>query len=309
MLFRSEIIKAYKDDLKGKTILHPTTAIIRFLLDKMNDDEINQFEAILMGELQPNNSLSDKVKYALTTYYEYSFRKNNIANPNYIKVMQLNYNKPELAIKISDPLDRQGVSRVTASYIKNGHSESLLMSYRPFLSDLFDIQQKNQQISELSIFNSTFKINNQSTTLFQLDLVNIKSLPARSRFFKPVSWQFYTGFNRGNPTENLDYETEFGLGITNNMSFLTVNYGINAGVDFTTGDYYYKPNAIILARLSDHLKIGFNAHEKHYKDKTYVERNTFASLSFNSYALNTRYISKSSNNKKTVMLSLHYYFD
>lgn len=304
-----EVIKKHKNNYKAYRVLHPTATIVRYLLDDMSQTEKDQFEGIIEGKQLPDNTLTDKIKYALVSYYEYDFRKNRVANPNYNKVMQLSYTPPELDIESPQPLEKQGISRVSAGYLKSRENESMLFAYRPFLLDIFDIQPKDQQAFELLSFNPVIQINNNTTSLHQLDIISIKSLPARSRYFKPVSWHFYTGLNRNNPAENLNYETEFGLGLTNKLSFLSLNYGVNLGIDMTDGDYYYKPNATLLARLGDKLKLGLNASEKYYQENKYIERIAFVSLAVGEYTLNARYTSRTSRNNELIMFSVNRYFE
>jgi len=303
-----EVIKAYKGMYKDKRVLYPISIQVNHLLDQMTDKESSQFEAVINGEMLPVNTLSNRVKYALSIYYEYDFRKNHIANANYDLTMKLNYTLPELNIETSDPLDKQDAGRVSVGYIHDIQGDSMLVSYRPMMLDLLDIQQ-NKQASELTVFNPVIKLNKETTYLHQLDLISIKSLPVRSRYFKPVSWRFYTGFNRKNPDEDLNYEMEFGFGLSNRLSVFSLNYAVNIGADFTSGDYYYKPNATLLARLSDHFKIGINAYEKYYEHKKYIERNVFVSLGFGQYALNAQYTSSSSTDDEAITLSLYSYFD
>lgn len=304
-----EVAKKYKYRYTEHRVLHPVATVVRHLLHTMSRTEKQQFEGVLEGEAVPDGSLSDTVKYALASYYEYDFRVNRVANPNYDKVMQLNYTRPEPDIEPPQPMDKQGFSRMSLGYLKYGIQESMLISYRPFLLDLFDLQQQGQQAYELSLFNPVIQVNNDTTSLYQFDLISMKSLPGRSRYFKPLSWQFYTGLNRKNLAGDLNYETEFGLGMTNTLAFLSLHYAVNAGIDMSAGDYYYKPNAILLARLGDHVQIGLDASEKYYEETKYIERNAFVSFGFGDYALHARYTTTSSTDDEQVTLTFNRYFD
>lgn len=303
-----EVIKAYKGMYKDKRVLYPTSVTINNLLEEMTEQESLQFESIISGEMLPVNTLSNRVKYALSIYYEYEFKKKHIVKTNYEWVTKLHYTRPDLNIETSEPLDRQATSRVSIGYRHDTQGDNMLIAYRPMLLDILDIHQ-NKQTSELTVFNPVLILNNEASYLQQLDLISLKSRPIRSRYFKPVSWSFYTGLNRQNPQRDLNYETEFGLGLSNRLSVISLNYTLNLGVDFTSGNYYYKPNATLLARLSDHIKLGINAYEKKYQENKYIERNAFATLSFGQYAISAKYTSQSSTEVEVISLSLHAYFD
>lgn len=304
-----EVIKQHRFNYTAHQVLYPTATIVQSLLAGMSKTEQDRFADIIEGKQLPNDKLSDRLKYALASYYEYNFRVNHIANANYDKVMQLHYTRPALDIATPEPLDKQGASRIAVGYLKTDSRQSMLLSYRPFLQDLLDLQPQDQQTFELSLFEPVLQIHHDTTSLYQFDLISMKSLPARSRYFKPVSWQFYTGLNRNNPAGELDYETEFGLGMTNKVAFLSLNYALNIGVDFSAGDYYYKPNATLLATFGDHFKLGLTASEKYYNGKKYIERNAFASLGYANYALQARYTTTSANQGEQLMLTLNRYFD
>ena len=301
-----EVAKAYKDLHKYKRVLYPTSVQVNYILDEMSDIEQSQFQAVLDGELHPDDTLSNRVKYTLNLYYEYDFRKKHVTNPHYDKVVKLNYSKPNLNIDSAEPLNKQSASKVSAGYIHNRRGDGVLLAYRPLIRDLIDTQQDNQA-SELILFNPVMQINNEATYLQQLDLISIKSLPTRSRYFKPISWQFYTGLNRNNPEEKLNYETEIGIGLSNRLSLINLTYAINIGSDFTTGDSYYKPDLTLLANFGDYFKIGFNAYEKYYEDKKYIERTIFTTLRFGQYALNMNY-SNTTSSDVVISVNLFHYF-
>ena len=304
-----EVITKNKHRYKTQTVLYPSAVKLIHLFDNMSDSQQDLFESIVDGAEPVAEILSDELKYALALYYEYQFKKNNTVLPNYNKVMQLGYTKPPISIDAPAPLQRQGFSRAGIAYRKHEKDETMLLTYRPFLRDVFDTQQNREQTSTLSLFNTAIEVNHHTISLHQFDVLDINSTPFRTRFFKPVSWHFYSGFNRANPHQKLDYETEFGLGMTHRFSMLSLNYNLHAGVDMSSGDHYYKPNVAILVNVSDYFRFGLNAYEKYYDQDIYIERDAFASLSFEQYAVNARYSTTSSTSGGMFTLSIFSYFN
>ena len=303
-----EVIKKQKDRIKSYRVLYPAAVTVRQLVSGMTEIEEDQFAQILAGSAAPVNTLSDRVKQALVVYYEYHFRKNHISSPNYTDVMQLRYQPVMLDIPAPQPLQQQNASRMVISHVSQAHQERLRIAYRPFLHDLFDIQMQEQPDFELSLFSPVVQLTDEVVSLYAFDLFEMKSLPERSRFFNPLSWQFYTGLNRNNPDEELDFETEFGLGLTYRLGIVMFNGSLNIGVDLSEGDYYYKPNASLLLRLGDRLKIGIDASEKYYQDDHYIERNVFASFGFDQNALHVQYKTTSASDEPILEAAWFHYF-
>ena len=302
-----EVIKSYRHFFKKETVLYPNSVLVKHNLRQMTEKELDQFEGVLNGDIYPDETLSNRVIYTLSVYYEYAFRNNKTHHPNYDAVTKLKYTTPSSNIKTVKPLQKPAASRMAVGFFNDRKNTGVLLSYRPMLYGLHETQQNAQQ-SELVLFNPVFKITSETSHLEQLNFISIKSFPTRSTYFKPVSWQFYTGLNRNNPNGELNFETEFGFGLSNRLNFLSLHYGINIGLDFTEEKAYYKPNVDLNIFSGENIKIGLQASEKIYSDTKYIERSAFISLAVGNHGLLAKYTSLAPEDKRRLDVSYHYYF-
>jgi len=303
-----DVIKRYKTQYTRHTVLQPVTRKIQFLLKDMPERDLGQFEQVLAGELDPDNTLPNHVKQVLYLYYDHAYRSQRIKHPNYQKVLRLKYQREKLDIPSPQPMDKPGAHRISIGHLKQDGQESALLSYRPVLQGLRDTLITEQQDFELSLFQPMVRIQDNTSYLHQFDFINLKSFPTRSYLYKPLSWQFYTGFNRNNLKQSLNYETEFGLGLSYQLSLFSMNYSINIGSDLSLGDYYYKPNITALLRLGDNFKIGIEASEKYYEHHQFITRSGFVSFTTGNHGLTLEYSQLPHLEQESMNLSYHYYF-
>jgi len=303
-----DVIKYHEKSIIKKEVSLPTVIKTKELIETMNKYEKMQFQSVISNKLDPNIVESDKVIESLINYYEYNFRRYNHIFDNYETVMSLKHTKSNLNHDIPEPLERDAPSKIGIGLYGDSRKNGIYLQYRPFLRDVYDIQKDTQQESELNLFNLDLIAYTDEIKIEELNIISIKSLSMRSKFFTPYSWMFFAGANRDNTENSLNFETEFGFGATTSISTAIVNYTLNSGIDVTENELYLKPELSLTLYISSNIKFGLSSSYKYYNDHHYIQSELFMTYRLSDLTIQTRYKSNNSDIDKKIIVMLNYYF-
>lgn len=286
-----EVARNHKSRFRNNHVLFPISVELNTIINSLSHEDYEKFQDIIAGDILPSNELSNDVKFALASYNEFTKTSSDQNLKSHQEISRLKYTRPSLKISASDPLDRQDASRLGLSYINSDAGNITSLSYQPLLLDITDNQSAYHTESRLVLFSPVIHITDDKTYLEKFDIYSVRSMPVRNNLFKPMSWNFYTGFNRDNLKRSLNYETEFGLGLTNDLAGITLNYSLSLGIDVSTGDYYYKPALILLAGTGQHFKTGIEISEKYFENDKYINRLVFMTFTSGNHDVKLSYTS------------------
>jgi len=242
-----DTLQEYKNNIVERKVFLSLINKIDYLYNALSKEDKTKFEEIIRKNTIVDNSLHNDLKLLLINYYQFQFRKFHTSYKNYNSVMDLNYEDILIENNSLNPIDKKA-SYIGITYIQNEENDkSLLLSYRPLYSDIHDFKYNNLQNTEFSVFKTVLKLEDKSLSIEQFDIMSMKSYAKRSVYYKPLSWQLYSGFNKENNDENLKFTNEIGLGVTqqvfNNINIsLLGNVGLSNITPFIGGEVYISKN-------------------------------------------------------------------
>jgi hypothetical protein len=280
---------------------------LNLLLKNMTLSEKKLFNKIIESQEPINDNAPDVVKEAMVIYTTFNFRRFHNIHKNYENVMNQTYNKKEIVDKTPDPLLKSKPSNLGMGYFSNKKDTYLNINYRPLFIDLFDIQNNDLQESQIDTFTFDLLLKENHIKLNKFDLINIKSLPLQTSYYKPLSWALYSGFNRDNNKEDLNYTNEFGLGRTLELNdFLRASFLLNTGIDNL--NYFIKPNLLLNFYTSVNTKVGISSSYKRYDGEYFYQNELYTSYKYRSYLFSFKYSNDNSKNTDKYFISAKYNF-
>lgn len=269
----------YKKNVKNIQTILPLDKEIVLLYKKMNFKEKKIFnEIVKMKYLGNYKTLPNITKEAIVKFYQYMFYSKKIVYPNYNEVVKLKYKKEKLDTKkIKDPLQETMPSEIFLFY--NSNDNSFLFSFRPFLIDKYDLQNKLLEEKQYSVFAPTFYWKKNHFKLEKFDFMNSVSIVKNYSFIKDISWKLYLGLNRENYKRKLSFEFETGIGNTHPFFKGMFNWLLNLGFDVGhINQLYLKPEINFMYYFSNNFKIGDIFYYKIFSNtKIYYMNETFLS--------------------------------
>lgn len=299
------------EDLEKKVIEEnrfiPLINKLNLLIQNMSFEEKKEFNRIIETNENINKNTPDIVKEALVIHTTFNFRRFHNVYKNYENVMSQNFEKSNIQDNSLDPLMKTKPSNLGIGYFTNENNHYLNIEYRPLFINLYDIQNNDLQESQIETFTTEFFINYKTIKLNTLDIIDIKSFPLQLDYYKPLSWNVYSGLNRENYNEKLLYNNEFGLGrtfsLTNNSKF---SFLINLGLEEL--DYYIKPNLFIEYFPTNDSKVGLLSYFKQYENENFNKNEIFYSHKYSDYIFSIKYILDNSVNPNKYFLNIKYNF-
>lgn len=300
-------VQDFENKVSEKHRFIPLINKLNLLIQKMNSSEKKEFNRIIETKEDIAESTPHIVKEALVIYTTFNFRRFHNVYKNYENVMSQNFEKQEIKDISPDPLMKTKPSNFGIGYYSNKNDNYINIEYRPLFINLYDIQNNDLQESQVETFTIDFLINNKSAKLNTLDIIDIKSLPLQLDYYKPISWNIYSGFNRENNKEELLYTNEFGIGRTLEfMDISRLSFLINAGIDNL--DYFIKPNMLIETFITSNSKIGISSYFKQYERDDFYKNEMFFSYKYFDNIITLRLISDYTENDKKYFLSSKFNF-
>jgi hypothetical protein len=299
-------INSLKDKINNTTTLIPIYNKINSLISKMSKDEVDIFNKVIKTNKLPKGTLSDIVKEALVYYSIYNFRKHHIAFKNYDEIMNFKYKKTVLKNNYTDPLKKTQPSNIGIGYYNSSTKNGTSISFRPLLLDKHDIQNNKLQEADISLLNTELIYTNNDIKLYKFDLLDINSYAVQNNFHKPLSWSFYSGYNRNNLSNNLKIENYIGLGATrkyfNSFNSILINVGIENDIAYVKPIYNF-------SKTYKNVKFGFSIYTKNYtKNNRYINKTFYFNLKLKSFLLGIDLINDNSINDNQLNYSLKYNF-
>lgn len=273
----------------------------------MSNSERNLFNKIIETKEEVNLNTPDIIKEALVIYTTFNFRRFHNIDKNYENIMSQTFVKNETIDYSPDPLLKTKPSNIGLGYLTNENHKYTFLQYRPLFLDLYDIQYNDLQESQTNTFTFDFLINENDFKLDKFDIVSIKSLPLQTNYYNPVSWNVYSGFNRQNIKENLQFNNEIGIGRTLSINdFSRISFLLNIGSDNL--NYYGKPNLLLNIYSSLNSKIGISSSYKKYDGDYFYQNDIYSSYRYKDYTLTAKYTKDNSENENKYLLYLKYNF-
>jgi hypothetical protein len=279
---------------------------LKLLIMKMNSEEKSLFFNIINNKSFVDKETPDIVKEAMVSYTTFHFRKLKKVYRNYNSVMEQSYQKEVIQDNSLQPLAKTKPSNLTIGMYRKSDMDYVYMSYRPLFLELFDYQNNSMQESEITTFNWDARVNDNKMILDRFDLANIKSLPKVSKFFRPVSWSLYSGFNRENESEYLSWINEFAIGKT--YSFENSYISLLGYIGFENDRFYGKPEIIYSYYFSNRIKLGFKNYYKKYIKESYSLNRYYLSYKKEKISYGISLIEKDAITSKDVLFTVKYNF-
>ncbi|HEB55049.1 MAG TPA: DUF4105 domain-containing protein [Gammaproteobacteria bacterium] len=163
-----------------------------------------------VAEKKPFTELSaERQVNIIDTAYQYlRYQHNNkqrdplVAKQSYRLLVMLNTYPRDKQTKIpiktpSQPQQGHGSKRLDLGLGKRNDNAYLNLGFKMSFHDLEDNIKGYLQGAQINIGTMQLRLeDNVGLRLYNLDLINVFSLSPRNRFFKPLSWKVYTGFER-----------------------------------------------------------------------------------------------------------------
>lgn len=302
-----DTIKEYQKRIVSKFKYIPLVNKLNLLLEKMTQKEKELFNKIIKTNEDIKEEYPDIIKEAMVSYSTFYFRRFHRVYKNYDSAMEQAYIKQSIVDKTGEPLQRTQPSNLGIGLFNQNNQDYFQFHYRPLFIGLHDIQTNSLQESEVNIFTFDFIMNNKTSKLNKLDLLNIKSYPQQLNFYQPISWSIYSGLHRENKYNDLKFVNEFGVGRTNNFfNQINTTFFLSAGLENIK--IYLKPSLNISSYLSNNSKIGINTYYKQFDNKSFHQTKCYLSIKKDNllYQLNLNY--DKSEMKKSYLLNIKYNF-
>ncbi|WP_151901342.1 hypothetical protein [Sulfurimonas hydrogeniphila] len=220
--------------------------------------------------------------------------------------MNLHYRDINIKYNNINPLDKKP-SALGIEYANNTNKEaSIVLSYRPLYSDIYDFDYNKLHENEFSIFNTEINIKKNSLSLDKLTLLSIKSYAKRTVFYKPISWQIYSGLNKNNIDTKIKLTNQIGLGITKQY-FYRISASILCNIGLNNITPYIGSEIYISKYIGKNIKLGINSYVNVFsKNKNYYSNNIFLSFKQQNLLYTLKYNNKTNN--KYFRFGIRYYF-
>lgn len=302
-----QTVQDFEEKIEKKDRYIPSINKLNLLIKKMSNSERNLFNKIIETKEEVNLNTPDIIKEALVIYTTFNFRRFHNIDKNYENIMSQTFVKNETIDYSPDPLLKTKPSNIGLGYLTNENHKYTFLQYRPLFVDLYDIQYNDLQESQTNTFTFDFLINENDFKLDKFDIVSIKSLPLQTNYYNPVSWNVYSGFNRQNIKENLQFNNEIGVGRTLSINdFSRISFLLNLGSDNL--NYYGKPNLLLNIYSSQNSKIGISSSYKKYDGDYFYQNDIYSSYKYKDYTLTAKYTKDNSENENKYLLYLKYNF-
>lgn len=302
-----QTVQDFENRIEKKERFIPLINKLNLLIKKMSTSEKNLFNEIIKTKKQVSQNTPDIVKEALVIYTTFNFRAFHNVDKNYEDIMAQTFIKQKIDDSSPEPLLKTKPSNIGIGHYTNETNKYIFFQYRPLFIDLYDIQYNDLQESQTNTFTFDFLINEQDLNLQKFDILNIKSLPLQTNYYNPVSWNLYSGFNRENKKQNLQFNNEIGIGRTLNINYFTkVSFLLNAGSDNL--NYYGKPNLLLNISSSNNSKIGISSSYKKYDGDYFYQNDLYSSYKLKDYLITAKYTFDNSENVNKYLIYLKYNF-
>jgi hypothetical protein len=305
-----ETLSRFSDKFNKRTKVIPLANIAKENIHKLNEREKNKFKKIVKGDLIVTGADSTELKDAVKSYYLYSFRRNNIALPNYNENVSYHMISSDYTVsdKLIDPLDKSKPSKLSSGVGIYRNESYLSLKFRAALIEIENFQKNSLHESELSILSTSVLVNNRRSYIQEIDLVSVKLLPQSEDLFESYSWQGNLSINRFNPTNSNALAYKAGVGKTLSK-FGQISILVNVG-----GDHNEKFNSLYLSPEFKYIlyysKVKFLIG---YENKIYQKKNLGlinSGLSYyisKNYELNYNYQKTTTNNSLST-LNISYFY-
>lgn len=302
-----ETLKEFKNNIIKKYKFIPLINKLELLVRKMSENEKKLFISIIENKKDVKDTYPDIVKEAMANYTTLYFRKFRKVYKNYDSVVDKSYYKQNINDQSSDPLLKTQPSNIGLGISKQKNNNFLYLHYRPLFIDMADIQDNKLQQSQVSILTFDVLLNDKVSKLSKLDLINIKSYPSQTIFYKPISWAVLSGLNRFNNNNSLKLDNKLSMGksvLLNNNLYMNSMLSIG----FESSVFYSAPELSFTYNLGNSNKIGFSTEFKYYfKDEYYINK-AFYSYRYKNFIYQFNYDHDSSIDPNKFTLHVKYNF-
>lgn len=302
-----QTVSDFENKIIEKKRFIPLINKLNILIKNMTESEKKLFNNIIESQESINSNTPDIVKEAMVIYTTFNFRRFHNIHRNYKNVMNQKYTKQNILDVTPDPLLKSKPSNLGIGYFSNEKNSYINIHYRPLFIDLFDIQNNDLQESQIDTFAFDFLLKENHSKLNKFNLINIKSLPLQTSYYKPLTWSLYSGFNRANNKENLNYTNELGIGRTLSINdFSRASFLLNVGIDNL--NYFIKPNILLNFYTSANTKTSIYTSYKYYSGEYFYQNKLYTSYKYKNYLFTLKYTNDNSENKNKYLISLKYNF-
>lgn len=301
-----DTLQQYEGNITKKQVFLSLIYKIDYLYNNLSNKDKEKFNKIIKYNTIVDNNLSNNLKLILINYYQFQFRKFHISYKNYNSIMNLHYHNSDIKYHNITPINKK-TSTFAIKYIEEKHQKnSLVLSYRPLYSDLYDFNYNPLQETEFSVFNTEIRVEKNLLSLNKLTFLSIKSYAKRTVFYQPISWQIYSGLNKNNIDQKIKLKNQIGLGITKEYfdktkTTILANIGINNITPFIGPEIY------ISKYIRNKIHLGVDFYENlTFKKQNYYNSTIFLSLKQKDLIYSIKYTN--STKKKHVSFEIKYYF-
>jgi len=273
-----DTLQEFQSDIIGQKTFLSLVYKLDYLYKKLSQHEKKQFESIIQSNSTvDDNNLSNNLKVMLIDYYQFQFRKFHISYKNYNNIMKLHYQTIDINDTTINPLEKKP-SLLKLEYQNSKNDTSVLLTYRPFYSSIYDFSDTNIQENEFKIFTPEIKLTKNNISLNKLTLLSIKSYAKQTIYYKPISWQISSTFDRHNTEEKIKFTNQLGAGISKNyFSNISSTTLFNIGIENFTP--YIRPELYIAIYINKKIRLQENSYiNLYYNKKSYFKHDISFSI-------------------------------
>jgi hypothetical protein len=151
------------------------------------------------------------------------FKRFHTSKADFNDVKKITYIKTKIDKK--DDFEPKKSHKIGIGVNKQKNENVKILNFRPALFDKFERRDNLLSESTLELLNVSISEVNQNVKLENFDIIKMESFNKRFDFYEPISWRFYSGFNRTFQNKELNPLVEIGFGLTKGNEVISF-YGL-----------------------------------------------------------------------------------
>lgn len=248
-----DVLKDFQKDIVKKRTYYSLISKINYLYSLLSKEDKRKFKFIIDKNIDVKNSETDELKEILYNYYQFYFRKYHISFENYNDIKKLNFKKTQIKENFNNLFNKK-TSFVSIKRHTGNQKKKILVTYRPLYEELSDFQTDKLGNKEFALFKTELSLEKNDIALNSFTLLSIKSYAYRFLYYKPISWEVSSEYNRKNIDNRLKLQNEFGLGLSYEI-FDDFHFSLMCDIGIENTNIYFKPHLYFEKSFKSNIKL------------------------------------------------------
>lgn len=248
-----DTLHLFQKNIVNRSIYFSLITKIDYLYTRLSEKDKKKFDLIIQKNLHVSNNESNELKELVYYYYQFYFRKFHISYKNYNSILKLQYQKTTINSLSYNPINKKATTISIKQYIGK-NDKKIRFSYRPLYQELNDFESNSLSKNEFSLFKIDLAIAKDNIDLNAFTLFSMKSYAYRTLYYKPISWNLSSAYNRENIQNKLKIQNKFGLGLSYKV-FENIHISLLSDFGLENISLYVNPSLYIEKTFASFVKI------------------------------------------------------